>query len=142
MELKKILAISGQPGLYKFVAQSKNGVIVESLADGRRTNAPASSKVSSMAEISIFTDTDDVPLAKVFEAIFAHTGGKPTIEAKSDAGELKKLFAAILPDYDRDRVHVSDMKKVVAWFNILVGQGMTEFKLDEPEEEAEATEEK
>ncbi len=135
MELKKILAISGQPGLYQFVAQSVNGVIVESLADGRRLNAPASAKVSSMGEISIFTDTDDVPLAKVFEALYAHTGGKPSINPKADPAELKKLFAAILPDYDRDRVHVSDMKKVVGWFNTLVENGMTEFKLDEEEEE-------
>lgn len=140
MELKKILAISGQPGLFEYVAQSANGVIVESLIDGHRMNAPASSKVSSMAEISIFTDTDDVSLAKVFEALFAHTGGKETISPKSDPAELKKLFAAILPDYDRDRVHVSDMKKVAAWFNLLVAKGMTEFKLDEEPQEEEAQE--
>jgi hypothetical protein len=134
-DLKKILAISGQPGLFSFVAQSANGVIVESLADGHRINAPASSKVSSMGEISIFTDSDDVPLAKVFEALYAHTGGKPAIGHKSDPAELKKLFAAILPDYDRDRVHVSDMKKVVSWFNILIDKGMTEFRIDEEQTE-------
>ncbi len=137
MELRKILAISGYPGLYRYVAQGNNGVIVESLVDGHRMNASASSKVSSMGEIAIFTDTEDVPLAKVFEALYAHTEGKQTISPKSDPAELKKLFSAVLPDYDRDRFHVSDMKKVVSWFNALVEHGMTDFKLDDGDEAAE-----
>ena len=143
MELKEILAISGQPGLYKFVAQSKNGIIVESLADGHRTNTPAHARVSSLGEIAIFTEGEDLPLARVFETLYAHTGGQETLPAKSNPEELKKLFATVLPDYDRDRVHVSDIKKVVAWFNILVAAGMTEFKSaeDEAKEETE-TEEK
>ena len=90
MELKEILAISGQPGLYKYVAQSTRGVIVESLLDGRRMNAAANARVSALSEISMFTEGDDIPLAEV------------------------------LPEYDRDRVHVSDMKKCFAWFNILI----------------------
>lgn len=139
MELRKILAISGYPGLFEYVAQSTNGVIVQSLVDGRRMNAPASSKVSSMSEIAIFTDTADVPLNKVFEALFAYTGGKPAISHKADPAELKKLFNAVLPDYDRDRFHVSDMKKVVSWFNALVEAGMTDFSI---EDETKETEEK
>ena len=114
MELKEILAISGQPGLYKYVAQSTNGVIVESLLDGRRMNASASSKVSSLTEISMFTEGEDIALADVFTKIYAHTGGKEAISPK---------------EYDRDRVHVSDMKKCFAWYNILVRAGFTEFKL-------------
>ncbi len=137
MELKKILAISGQPGLFQYVAQSANGVIVEALADGRRMNAPASSKVSAMSEIAIFTETEEIPLAKVFETLYAHTGGKQAISHKADQAELKKLFAAILPDYDRDRVHMSDIKKVVSWFNALVEAGMTDFSIEETEEEEE-----
>ena len=129
MELKEILAISGQPGLYKYVAQSTNGVIVESLLDGRRMNAPASSKVSSLTEISMFTEGDGIALADVFTKIYAHTGGKEAISPKEAPEKLKAAFAEVLPEYDRDRVHVSDMKKCFAWYNILVRAGFTEFKL-------------
>ena len=135
MELKEILAISGQPGLYKYVAQSTNGVIVESLLDGKRMNASASSKVSALTEISIFTEGDDLPLADVFTNIYNHTGGKEAISHKEAPEKLKAAFAEVLPDYDRDRVHVSDMKKVFMCYNILLGAGFTEFKLPETEEE-------
>ena len=141
MELKDILAISGQSGLYKFVAQSRNGIIVESLATGARSCASAASKVSSMGEIAIFTDTDDIPLARVFESIYEQTGGQPTISHKSTPAEIEKRFAEALPDYDRERVHLSDMKKVIAWYNILVEAGMTEFKTGHEEEEAAAADE-
>lgn len=137
MELKDILAISGQSGLYRFIAQSKNGIIVEALSDGKRSNASASAKVSSLSEIAIFTETDDIPLAKVFENIYAQTGGKETISPKSTPEQLKTFFAEALPEYDRDRVHVSDIKKVVAWYNILVAAGMTEFKTGNEEENKE-----
>lgn len=138
MELKEIIAISGQPGLYRYVAQSKNGIIVESLAYGKRSNASASSKVSSLSEIAIFTEGDDVPLATVFENLYAHTKGEQTISHKSSNDELKALLAAVLPQFDRDRVHVSDIKKLVSWFNTLVAAGMKEFKIDEePQEEAQ-----
>ena len=135
MELKEILAISGQPGLYKYVAQSTNGVIVESLLDGKRMNASASSKVSALTEISIFTEGDDLPLTDVFTNIYNHTGGKEAISHKEAPEKLKAAFAEVLPDYDRDRVHVSDMKNVFMWYNILLGAGFTEFKLPETEEE-------
>ena len=135
MELKEILAISGQPGLYKYVAQSTNGVIVESLLDGKRMNASASSKVSALTEISIFTEGDDLPLADVFTNIYNHTGGKEAISHKEAPEKLKAAFAEVLPDYDRDRVHVSDLKNVFMWYNILLGAGFTEFKLPETEEE-------
>mgnify|MGYP001149544620 FL=1 len=134
MELKEILAISGQPGLYKYVAQSTKGVIVESLLDGRRMNASASSKVSALTEISIFTEGDDLPLADLFTAIYDHTGGKEAISHKEAPEKLKAAFAEVLPEYDRERVHVSDIKKCFAWFNVLVGAGFTEFKLPEENE--------
>ena len=121
MELKEILAISGQPGLYKYVAQSSRGVIVESLSDGKRMNAASNSKVSALTEISI-------PLAEVFTKINEHTQGQPAISHKEAPEKLKAYFAEVLPEYDRDRVHVSDMKKVFSWFNTLVGAGFTEFK--------------
>ena len=129
MELREILAISGQPGLYKYVAQSARGIIVESLADGRRFNAPASSRVSSLTEISVYTEGDDIPLAEVFTRIYAHTGGKQAVSPKETPEKLKAAFAEALPEYDRERVHVSDIKKCFAWYNILVRAGFTEFKL-------------
>lgn len=134
MELKEILAISGHPGLYRYVAQSTRGVIVESLLDGRRINASASAKVSALSEISIFTEGDDIPLAAVFTKIYEHTGGKEAISHKEDPEKLKACFAEVLPEYDRDRVHVSDMKKVFMWYNILLGAGFTEFKLPDENE--------
>ena len=114
MELKDILAISGQPGLYKYVAQSTRGVIVESLLDGKRQNVSATAKVSALTEISLFTEP----------------------------AKLKAYFAAVLPEYDRERVHVSDMKKCFAWYNTLVKAGFTEFRLpsDEAQEEQETAE--
>ncbi|MDE7305151.1 MAG: DUF5606 domain-containing protein [Alistipes sp.] len=129
MELKEILAISGQPGLYKFVAQSTRGVIVESLLDGRRINASATSKVSALTEISMYTEGDDIPLADVFTRIYAHTGGKEAVSHKESPEKLKAAFAEVLPEYDRDRVHVSDIKKCFAWFNTLVAAGFTQFEL-------------
>ena len=134
MELKDILAVSGQSGLFKFVAQSPGGVIVESLIDQKRTLFPSNARVSSLTEIAIFTATEDLPLAKVLEKIYAHTGGKETISRNSTPEQMKEFFGEVLPDYDRDRVHVSDIKKVISWFNILVEAGMTEFKLPDEEE--------
>ena len=134
MELKEILAISGQPGLYKYVAQSTRG----SLLDGRRMNASANARVSALSEISMFTEGDDIALADVFTRIYEHTGGKTAIDPKSSPEALKAAFAEVLPEYDRERVHVSDIKKCFSWYNILVGVGFTEFKLpsEEPADEA------
>lgn len=134
MELKDILAISGQPGLYKYVAQSTRGVIVESLLDGKRSNASATSRVSALTEISMFTEGDDIPLAEVFTRIYAHTGGKEAISHRESPEALKAFFAEVLPEYDCERVHVSDIKKCVSWYNILLGAGFTEFKLPEQEQ--------
>ena len=134
MELKEILAISGQPGLYKYVAQSTRGVIVESLLDGKRMNASASARVSALSEISMFTEGDDIALADVFTRIYEHTGGQEAISPKSTPDQLKAAFAEVLPEYDRDRVHVSDIKKCFSWYNILLGAGFTEFKLTDGEE--------
>ena len=133
MEFKDILAISGMPGLYKYVAQSTRGIIVESLEDGRRMNASATSRVSALAEISMFTEGEDIALADVFTKMYAYTGGKQAISHKESNDRLKEFFGAVLPDYDKERVHVSDIKKAISWFNILVEAGFTEFTL--PEEE-------
>lgn len=134
MELKDIMAISGQPGLFKYVAQSTNGIIVESIGDGKRMNATGSSKVSALAEIAVFTDDGELPLSKILEALFVKTGGKETISPKSAPELLQTHFAEIVPDYDRDRVHISDMKKIISWYNLLVDAGMTDFSVKEAEE--------
>lgn len=142
MKFVEILAISGQPGLYKYVAQSKNGLIVESLVDGRRFNAPGSSKVSALSEISIFTEGDDMPLNEVYTKIFAHTNGAKAVDHKAAPEQLKAFMAEALPEYDRERVRVSDMKKLFSWFNILLGAGMTDFSIEEPEAGEEPEENK
>ena len=129
MELKDILAISGQPGLYKYVAQSMRGVIVESLTDGKRMTASVTSRVSALTEISMFTEGEDIALADVFTNIWNYTEGKEAISHKESADRIVEEFAKVLPEYDRERVHVSDMKKCFAWYNILVKAGFTEFKL-------------
>ena len=139
MELKDILAISGQPGLYKYVAQSMRGVIVESLTDGKRMNASATSRVSALTEISMFTEGEDIALADVFTNIWNYTEGKEAISHKESADKITAEFAKVLPEYDRERVHVSDMKKCFAWYNLLVKAGFTEFKL--PSYNEEGTEE-
>ncbi len=136
MKLKDILAISGEPGLFLYIAGSRNGVIVESIVDHRRKNASGTtSKISSLAEISIFTDDDDVSLSQVLTTLYSLSEGKPTISAKATEAELRALFDKVIPHYDRDRFHLSDMKKVVTWYNTLVGAGMTDFSIEEEKEE-------
>ena len=102
MEFKDILAISGQPGLYKYVAQSARGIIVESLGDGKRMNASATARVSALAEISMFTEGEDIPLADVFTRMYAHTGGKEALSPKATPDQMKAYFAEVLPEYDRE----------------------------------------
>ena len=138
MEFKDILAISGQPGLFKYVAQASRGIIVESLLDGKRMSASSNSRVSALSEISMYTEGNDVPLASVFTAAYKVYGGKQAISHKESPEKLKAAFAEVLPDYDRERVHVSDIKKVFAWYNLLVDAGFTEFTL--PDEEAQTEE--
>ena len=135
MELKDIVAISGQNDLFKYVAQSPKGIIVESFSGSKRMTASASMRVSALDEISIYTEDDNISLADVFEKLFVYTEGKPAISAKSTPEQLKMFFNKFLPEYDRNRVYVSDMKKIISWFNILVENGMTEFKTEEKETE-------
>ena len=135
MKLRDILAISGEPGLYNYIASSRNGVIAESLVDGKRKNFSGThSRVSSLAEISIFTEDEDVALAEVLTSLFEHTKGEQTLSHKASEAELRSLFDEVLPTYDRERFHLSDMRKLVQWFNLLVKAGMTDFSIEEPEE--------
>ena len=136
MKLSEILSISGQPGLYKFVAQSKSGIIVESLSDGRRMPVQGTSKVSSLGDIAVFTENEDMPLSVVFQTIYDKNEGAEVLNPKSPAEELKAAFNSFIPAYDKDRVHVSDMKKIFSWYNILRASGMTSF-VEESEENKE-----
>lgn len=119
MVLKDILAISGEPGLFRFIAQGKNSIIIEHLETKKRSSAYGSAKVSSLEDIAIFTEKEDVPLGKVFDIIYEKANGGITIESKADGSKIKAWFEEILPDYSRDKVYVSDMKKVAMWYNIL-----------------------
>ena len=119
MILKDILAISGEPGLFRFIAQGKNAIIVEQLETKKRSSAYGSAKVSSLEDIAIFTEKEDLPLGKVFDLIHEKENGGQAPDSKSDTGKLKEWFEGILPDYSRDKVYTSDIKKVAQWYNIL-----------------------
>jgi len=119
MVLKDILAISGEPGLFKFIAQGKNAIIVEHLESGKRSSAFSSAKVSSLEDISVFTENEDLSLGKVFDKIFEKESGGPAIDSKSEAEKLKKYFEEIIPDYSKERVYLSDIKKIILWYNLL-----------------------
>ena len=138
MALKDIMAISGQSGLFKFVSQGRNGIIVESLTDGKRTLVSASAKVSALSDIAIFTNDGEKPLREVLDKIKEKENSGPTIPHKSSNEELKKFFSQVVPDFDSERVYVSDIKKVVAWYNQLQGIGMLDFA-EEVEEKGDAT---
>ena len=118
--LHGILAISGQRGLYKVISQAKNSIIVESLIDGKRMPAYASSRISALEDISIYTEDDDVKLFDVFKTIFEKESGGQVTVVKGSNNELKAYFEEILPEFDKDRVYVSDIKKVYTWYNLLV----------------------
>ena len=136
--LKTILAISGKPGLYKFISRGKNMLIVETL-DAAKTRQPAyaTDRVVSRSDISIYTNDDkEVPLSTVFQNIQREWDGK-AVELhpkKASQDEILDFFKKALPNFDTDRVRVNDMRKVLAWYNILIGEGITDF--EEKEEEA------
>jgi hypothetical protein len=119
MKLKDIVAISGEPGLFRFVAQGKNAIVVENLETGKRTSVYGSAKVSSLEDISVFTDKEDLPLGRVFDMIQEKENGGPAINPQAGADELKRYFGDVIPEYSRDKVYLSDIKKIVKWYNIL-----------------------
>ncbi len=136
--LKTILSISGKPGLFKLVSHGKNMLIVESLIDNRKIPAYAKDKVISLGDIAIYTEEAEVPLHEVLTSVKNKEEGKiaSIVPSKATTGELRTYFAEVLPNYDRDRVYPSDIKKLLSWYNILINAGITEFT---PEETSEAT---
>ena len=134
-DLSKILAVSGQSGLYMYIAQTRTGAVVEALADKKRSSVSVTSKITSMADISIYTDEEEVKLQQVFLNMKEVLGDADAPSAKSNPEELKALFEKALPTYDRDRFYVSHMKKVVEWYNALKKYASLDFV--DPEEAAE-----
>lgn len=142
--LQTILAISGKPGLYKLVSRGNNSLIVEALDNThRRMPAFGTDRITSLADIAMFTETEDVPLSKVLNNLKTLEEGKvASIDYKKASGdELREYFGKVLPDFDRERVHNSDIKKLIQWYNILVNAGITEFEQEEEAEKAEKAEE-
>ena len=133
--LKGILAISGQPGLFKVLSEGKNGVIVESLLTGKKQTAFASAKMSTLEDIAIYTTHEDFPLKQVFRKISDLENGNAAINSNSKPEELKKYFEKVLPDFDRERVYVSDIKKVLTWYNLLHEKGLLNFEEETPQAE-------
>ena len=136
--LKNILSITGKPGLYKLVSQGNNMLIVESLLDGKRMPTYARDKIVSLGEISMYTMGEDIALSDVL----TNLGKKEELKAvsfdpkKADNNQLHTFFAEVLPDYDRDRVYPSDIRKLIQWYNILIGAGITDFTIEEEQETA------
>ena len=141
-ELQELAAISGMPGLYRLVRAARHGVLVESLDEkATRTLAPARNKVSLLSEISIYTQDPDqtVALTDVFDRIYQKHGTTVPVTGKSSEGELTEFMASIIPDYDRDRVYLSDIKKVASWFGIVSKARPYQEAAAEAEAETEAT---
>lgn len=144
--LQKIISIAGKPGLYKLISRGNNNLIVESLDEThKRRPVFASDRVTSLGDIAMFTDEEDVPLNEILKKVLAKEDSKTCSLnwRKASASELQEYFAEVLPTFDRDRVHSSDIKKLLQWYDILVNAGETDFEVAEAEEESatESTEE-
>ena len=138
--LRNILAITGKPGLYKLVSRGNNMLIVESLVDGKRMPTYARDKIVALSDISMFTDTDDVQLSEVLTSAGKKEGLKAVAmdPKKASNDELKAWFDEVLPNWDRDRVYPSDIRKLILWYNILVNAGIRDFSIEEEEAAEEA----
>lgn len=138
MDLNEIISISGRPGLFKVVAQGKNSVIIESIVDKKRIAAHASDRISAIGDISIYTSDEDVKLIDVFEKFNDKYEGKAGPSHKEELSKLEELLGEILPNYDRERVYKSDVRKIFQWYNILINAGITIVEKKEKSEEKEA----
>ncbi len=137
MKLNEILAIAGKPGLYRYVAQgARGGVIVESLGDNKRLAISGGSQISALSEISMFTEDEDMSLTAIYQRLIEQTEGAAAISHKESEANIKAAFEKMLPEYDRERVRLSDMKKCFNWFNTLVAAGATSFESGEEEQVA------
>jgi len=135
--LKNILAVTGKPGLFKLVSHGTNMLIVESLVDGKRMPTYARDKIVSLADVSMFTDDEDIALSEVLTKLGKKEGLKPASidPKKADNDELRAFFADVVPNFDRDRVYPSDIRKLIVWYNVLVNAGITDFTVEEEGED-------
>ena len=134
--LRRILSIAGRPGLFKLASQGKNMLIVEELASGKKTPAYATEKIISLNDIAIYTDEGEVSLASVFDSIKKKENGAATsVKPSNGADQMRTYFGEVLPNFDRSRVHVSDIKKIMVWYNLLVGANLTDFVKEAKAEE-------
>jgi hypothetical protein len=134
MNLKNIIAIAGKPGLFKVLAQGKQSIIVESLIDNKRSAANASNKISTLEDISIYAEDEDVLLSEVFKKIYEKENGGPCISHKASEDEQRAYFAEVLPNYSRDRVYLSDIRKIFNWYNMLHNAGLLILSEEENKE--------
>lgn len=141
--LKQILSISGKSGLFKLISYGKNMIIVEGLTDGKRFPAYSHDKIISLGDIAIYTYSEEIALSEVMQTIYDKNEGK-ALDAKKygDKASLFAFFEEVLPEFDQERVYPNDIKKVIAWYNILVGAGYTSFKDESSEGDEAPTEEK
>lgn len=131
--LKEILSISGKPGLQKLVSNSSNAIIVESLLDGKRFPAYSNTKIIALEDISIYTQDEDMPLKEVLKRMYKKENGAVTLNHKEATEKIIAYFGEVVPEYDKDRVYVSDMRKIIQWYNLLIDKNL----LHPEEEEAE-----
>ena len=141
MELDKVMSISGKPGLYELKAQTRGGFIAESMLDGKKISVNMRHNVSLLSEIAVYTYTEEVPLREIFQKMKEKEDGGQAISHKESKAKLEEYFSEILPDYDVDRVYISDIKKIIQWYNLLISKGVTEFgdakKSEKPSDEEE-----
>lgn len=142
--LKEILSISGKPGLFKILAHKGRNLIVEELTTGRKFPVSARDRIMSLGDIAMYTEGDDKPLGEILDEIYTKENGKELDVKEIMSGEgLKSRFEIYVPDFDKERVHDNDIKKLFNWYNLLVSKGFSKFKEEEPKEEvSESAEEK
>jgi len=141
MSLEKIIAISGRPGLYELVSQTRGGFLVTSLIDGKKQSISMQNNVSVLTEIAIYTYSEEVPLKNVLASIFEKEDGAQTISHKSSKKELENFLREILPEYDEERVYPSDIKKIIQWYNLLQKQNLVSADMANETSEEVASEE-
>lgn len=135
--LKEILSISGKPGLQKMVSNSANAIIVESLIDGKRFPAYSNSKIIALEDISIYTENEDLPLKEVFKRIYDKENGQSALNHKEATEKIVSYFEEVVPEYDKDRVYISDMRKIIQWYNLLTQKQILNFEAGQEEKEEE-----
>lgn len=142
MNLERILAISGKPGLYALKMQTRTGFVAESLVDGKKVTVGMQSNVSLLSEISMYTYAEEKPLVEVMKAIAKKENGGEAPKLKDDKAAMVAYFAEVVPDFDQERVYPSDIKKVLNWYNILQGKGLVTLEEEVKEVKEEVKEEK